>query len=79
MDDLTATAIADVFAALDSVRAAEAPGIVFGEPVGHGKIRLHGRDEPAAPAAPPAPAPAVLATPVETAGHGKIRLHGRER
>jgi hypothetical protein len=93
-DDLTATVMADVLAALDWARNAETeaavalhPGIVFGEPVGHGKIRLHGRDEAAAPAVTPvddaetpAPAEAELElAPIETAGHGKIRLHGRAR
>jgi hypothetical protein len=58
VDDLAATVLADVLAALDWARDAESaaavalhPGIVFGEPVGHGKIRLHGREEAATPAA----------------------------
>ncbi len=49
-DDLTATVMADVLAALAWARKAESeeaaalhPGIVFGEPVGHGQIRLHAR------------------------------------
>jgi hypothetical protein len=86
IDDRTASALADVFAALDwedaMIREAAEPraaaaGIVFGEPVGHGTIRLHGHD--------PGPEPELtepdLTEPVATTepvGHGTIRLHGRD-
>lgn len=120
IDDRTASALADVFAALDwedailrdaaAAAAAEAeaeaaaepdareptaavPGIVFGEPVGHGTIRLHGRDpepEPAAtvalsepvsrdPEPEPEPQEAEPVARWEPVGHGTIRLRGRER